>query len=328
MSESLVFPIEESSQIATVRRASTEAARKASFNAEFLGRTELIVVELAKNILHHAANGTIFINLDPEQQSLKIIAVDKGPGMINIDRCMEDGFSTAGTPGIGLGAIRRLSQKMEIYSQREQGTVVCVSLSMLESLMKHSYGVLCTPIKGELVSGDQWAVAERESRSRLFLADGLGHGSLAAEAAQRAKVLFLEGEDLPLNELMQRMHSSLKSTRGAAISMVEINHQQHSVHMCGIGNVAASIQREFGGQSMVSHNGTVGHQLRKVQIFDYLCQKDDLVIMHSDGVSTHWKLSSYPSLITKDVQAVASILYRDCSRGRDDATILVTRIDS
>jgi hypothetical protein len=79
------------------------------------------------------------------------------------------------------------------------------------------------------------------------------------------------------------------------------------------------------GGSMVSHNGTVGAEMRKVQEFVYPWPKGAAVIMHSDGIATHWDLANYPGLASRRAPVIAGVLYRDHHRLRDDATVLVVR---
>ena len=67
-------------------------------------------------------------------------------------------------------------------------------------------------------------------------------------------------------------------------------------------------------RSLVSHNGTVGHQMRKVQEFVYPWSHGALLVLHSDGVATHWKLEQYPGLFREDPAIIAAILYRDHAR--------------
>ena len=74
---------------------------------------------------------------------------------------------------------------------------------------------------------------------------------------------------------------------------------------------------------MVSYNGTVGHEVRKIREFTYLWPKGGLLVMHSDGLGTQWRLDRYPGLIARHPSLIAGVLYRDFNRGRDDVTVLV-----
>jgi hypothetical protein len=76
---------------------------------------------------------------------------------------------------------------------------------------------------------------------------------------------------------------------------------------------------------MVSQNGTVGHTIRRIQEFEYPYEGEPLVVLHSDGLSGSWSLDSYPGLIAVHPTLIASVLYRDYGRERDDATVLAVR---
>jgi hypothetical protein len=76
---------------------------------------------------------------------------------------------------------------------------------------------------------------------------------------------------------------------------------------------------------MVSYNGTVGHEVRKIQEFTYQWPQQGLLVMHSDGLKTQWRLDRYPGLMHKHPSLIAGVLYRDFNRGRDDVTVLVAR---
>jgi hypothetical protein len=72
-------------------------------------------------------------------------------------------------------------------------------------------------------------------------------------------------------------------------------------------------------------HGTAGHQVRRLQEFSYPWAGDDVLIMHSDGVSAHWTLDAYPGLQQRDPLVIAAVLLRDFTRGRDDATVVVAK---
>jgi hypothetical protein len=101
-----------------------------------------------------------------------------------------------------------------------------------------------------------------------------------------------------------------------------------SVRYAGIGNISATIVAHGASRSLVSHNGIAGHEMRKIQEFSYDWTPDALLVMHSDGLSGRWDLGRYPGLSNRDPSVVAGVLYRDFSRGRDDALIVVIRAAS
>ena len=101
---------------------------------------------------------------------------------------------------------------------------------------------------------------------------------------------------------------------------------EREVHFVGVGNVAASIVAADGeGRNLVSHNGTVGHQLRRVQTFRYPWPAGAALVLATDGIRTQWRLADAPGLVRHDPTVVAAALWRDHARGRDDATVVVVR---
>ena len=80
-----------------------------------------------------------------------------------------------------------------------------------------------------------------------------------------------------------------------------------------------------GRRALVSHNGIVGHNMRKVQEFAVPFPEGAVCILHSDGIQTQWDLDAYPGLQGHSPALVAAVLMRDFIRGRDDAMVLVVR---
>jgi hypothetical protein len=185
-------------------------------------------------------------------------------------------------------------------------------------------GVVRVPKRGEEACGDDWSfVVDEKGRGVLTVADGLGHGLAAAEAATRAVAIGAErATDAPAM-VVSSIHGGLRSTRGAAVAVAELNGS--AVRFAGLGNISASIVSPDDSRSLVSHNGIAGHEMRKIQEFAYEWSPGSLLVMHSDGVSSRWDLKRYPGLISRDPSVVAGVLYRDFSRGRDDALVVVVR---
>src|SRR4051794_33823049 len=129
-----------------------------------------------------------------------------------------------------------------------------------------------------------------------------------------------------VSDLMSRLHDGLRATRGAAVAAAEIDVRAGVVRFAGLGNIAGSVYKpDAPRRQMVSHNGTAGHQARKIQEFTYPWTADSLLILHSDGIGTHWSLDKYPGLATHHPSVIAAVLFRDFARGRDDASVVVVR---
>jgi len=328
-----LIAITDRSSIGEARRISSHMAELAQIKESGRGRVSLIATELATNLLLHAEGGELLIRVLPAEAGpgIETIALDRGPGIANLHLSMADGVSGGGTRGCGLGAVRRLSTDFEIYSTQPAGTVVVSRVRNVESKTRAQpqFSAICVPTPGESECGDAWQLRLDSGRFSAVVADGLGHGPLAASASSHAMEAFAARLfDSPCGYL-EAAHSALHASRGAAIAIAQVDLGLYKLSYAGVGNIAGSIVNLSGkSRSLLSHNGIVGVEARKLQQFDYQWQDGDLLIMHSDGLSARWKLDDYPGLAQADTGVVAAILYRDARRGRDDATILVARLQA
>jgi anti-sigma regulatory factor (Ser/Thr protein kinase) len=330
----LVLPVTEVSQVGEARRRAATLAEELGLPESLRGRLALIVTEAAGNLVKHAtAGGEILVQaVDREgARGIEILALDRAPGIVDVGRSMQDGHSTAGSPGTGLGAISRLADEFQIYSAPGLGTGLLARLWLPRPPVSPAprspldVGVVNLSMAGEEVSGDGWAVHQRPERCLVLVVDGLGHGFGAAAASRAAVDAFRARPLASPAELIDALHLALRGTRGAAAAVVEIDRAHGKVRFAGIGNISGSIHSPDGSQSMVSHHGIVGHQIRKVQEFSYHWHEDALLVLHSDGLTERWSLGDYPGLAGRDVSLVAGVLYRDFARRTDDATVLVAR---
>lgn len=295
------------------------------------GRIALVATELGTNLVKHADGGEVLLRTVQHggTKGLELLALDRGPGMQHLDQCLRDGYSTAGSPGTGLGAISRNSDQFEIHTLHPVGTIILVRfwaapLPKPTAAVLH-VGAVHLPQAGEEVCGDGWAIDQRGSRAVMIVTDGLGHGPLAADASRAAIQLFRNREYCGPEALMSDIHQGLRATRGAAVAVAEIDFDAERIRFVGVGNIAGTIFANGSSRSMVSHNGTAGLLAHKIQSFEYAFPRHALVVMHSDGLTAHWKLEQYPGLASRDPQLIAGILYRDFNRGRDDVTVVVVR---
>jgi anti-sigma regulatory factor (Ser/Thr protein kinase) len=326
-----VVPVEDESRVGEARRAAILAADRAGMDETGRGRVALVATELATNLARHARGGAMLLRpLAEEGPGVELLAVDRGPGM-DVARSMVDGFSTGGTAGEGLGAVRRIADGFDVFSQADKGTIVLARVVEREAAAPLAgasalrVGVVCAPAPGEERSGDGWAVTRHAERVRLLVVDGLGHGPLAADAANEAVRIFRAYPDLGPGETLDRLHGALRPTRGAAAAIAEIVFATSMLRFAGIGNIAASVLGAEGARSLVSHNGIIGHQMRRVQELSYPWSDGAMVVLASDGLRSQWRIDQEPSLAARHPSVVAALLWRDHLRGRDDATVLVAR---
>jgi hypothetical protein len=125
--------------------------------------------------------------------------------------------------------------------------------------------------------------------------------------------------------VLERVHQALRTTRGAAAILIEIDWQQGQLLAAGIGNMVAAIIENNSMKRIPSYNGIVGHATPRVRELSYPVTPAAAMILHSDGLTTAWQPERYPGLMQHPCAVIAGVLYRDCKRGRDDSLIVVLR---
>jgi hypothetical protein len=289
-----------------------------------------VATEAANNVVLHAKSGELLICPSGDQASawIDLVAIDAGPGISDISRAMEDGYSTIGTPGQGLGAISRLSDMSSIHSLPDKGTVYWSRFARGKTGAAPVLGVVSIPLRGESVCGDGYFVLQGEHRSVFMMVDGLGHGAGAAEAAEEALRVVKAAAGEPLLDILVTAHDALKKTRGAAMSVAILDRDRKILTYAGVGNISATLTTGTASRSLVSQNGTLGAVMpRTPQEYTYPVERNTLLLMFSDGLSSKTGVLAYPGLQSRHPALIAGLLYRDFSRKRDDATVLVARIE-
>ena len=325
-----VVEIRDSSHVGEARRAAVESAQALGMQEGDTGSVAIAVTELGTNLLKHAKSGRIvFESLGNGIRGLRVLSLDKGPGIQNISTALEDGYSTSGTNGNGLGAVKRLSSQFDIYSTSDRGTCVLAEFwpkkSVPAAVSALGLGVISLPVRGESACGDGWAMRANADNIYLLVVDGLGHGIFAAEAAREAERVFEETESTTPGAMLLDCHDALKKTRGAAAAIAAINREKRALTFAGLGNISATLISGQGRRGLASHNGTLGHQMRRLQEFAFPWNEDSALIMYSDGLTSRWDLDRYPGIISKHPSIVAAALYRDFERERDDVTVMVAK---
>ncbi|WP_129642309.1 ATP-binding SpoIIE family protein phosphatase [Peristeroidobacter agariperforans] len=324
------FQIGDSSAVASARRGVNTLAAELGFDAEDAGRAALVATEIGTNLVKHGNGGELIaqkISRD-NRVGVELLGLDKGPGMDDVARCLRDGYSTGSSPGTGLGAMERLSQRFEIYSRPGWGTAVLAQLwpdSREPSPGRTELGALVVPKPGEVVCGDRWCYHERVEGLLVAGVDGLGHGLGAEHAATEACRTFDAEKHRPALRLLQMMHEALRPTRGAAVTLLEVDWDAGRVTSVGVGNVAAALINGAETKRIATDNGIVGHVMSRPRELTHSCQADTVLVLHSDGLTASWQADRYPGLMQHHPALIAGVLYRDCRRGRDDSLIVVIR---
>lgn len=323
-----VFDLDDNADVGAVRRRFAALANAAGLDEVRTGEAALIATELASNVLKHAQRGGAVLGTLSEhgRRGVVITAWDRGPGM-NINACLRDGMSTAGTRGAGLGAVARLATWFDAYTPPGRGSVVVATVFPPGPVRpaRFEVGAACVPYPGLLACGDAWAAHVDGERATVVVCDGLGHGEGAADASAAVIAAVRGGAGDPLGAILARADRAAYGTRGAAATVARIDLASRELVVAGIGNVAAWIAGDALKQ-LVTQHGTLG-QVTPPQIREerYRFAPGALLVMCSDGIKSRWSFDDHPGLIARRPATIAAVMWRDFARGRDDVSVVVVR---
>lgn len=320
------IPVTDLSSVGEVRRTAMLAGQRLDFDETRAGELALLATEVSRNVLLHGRGGQVIVAGIKQggNHLARILAMDRGPGIKDVAQAFTDGYSTAGTMGGGMGAMKRMASAMEVFTG-PSGTIVLIEIGEPAAGTGAEIAGITVPYPGERVCGDGWALHETPERIVTVLVDGIGHGWEAAEAAQEAKATFGKYVDSEPHQILQHIHDALRKTRGAVGAVAEIRPAAQSLVYAGVGNISATLIDADRTRNLVSHNGTLGSILPRLQEFRFEWSRTSILVMHSDGVQTRWDLGAYAGLMAKHPAVIGGALLRDFRRQRDDASVVVIK---
>ena len=321
--------VDDGSVPGRVRLSATRLAQSLGFDEHRTGQIAIAATELATNLYRHAEDGAVLLRVcrDAEVAAVELVALDKGPGMDNVAAACEDGRTTAGTLGIGLGSVLRAATWFRVHSVPGRGTVIAVTFfPQKASALPPTAAGLTRPMSQETVCGDAWAQRRWDGGTSLVLADGLGHGELAAVAARKAVDAFYNVPSVEHpSATIEAINVALRGTRGAAVSALSIDSSTSRVRFAGVGTVSVWIDDGERRHAFAPAPGILGTFSKRVREIESPIAPNSVVVLHSDGLTSKWSLSHYPGLRVNDPLVIAATLLRDAGIRHDDACILVSK---
>lgn len=341
---------DEPSFPSVTRGAAAALARRIGLDEHRSSQVALAVTEAATNLHRHAVDGSLLLRVlrNEDRAAVEFLTVDAGPGMSDVAAALADGTSSAGTLGIGLGAVVRLADTFDIHSLPGRGTVMAAQFwarsagdlgaaSGATAVDPSVATGVTRPISGETSCGDAWAVrvdapattdgaaVPADAPLLVMLCDGLGHGPLAAVAGQAAVKAFRSTAAHHPEEVLGAIHSALRGTRGGAVAVARIEPAQGRLLFCGIGNISGFLVGHDSRSGLLSAPGIVGQQMRRLRTFELPLAPGSALVMHSDGLSERWTSAALPGLLHHTPVVVAGQLLREAAVRRDDAGVVVAK---
>ncbi|MFG2205858.1 SpoIIE family protein phosphatase [Streptomyces sp. NPDC048638] len=319
-----LVPIDHYSAVQLAADTAKSAAKRCPLPGSMPDQAAVVASELASNLANHAVQGALYIHQLALGTGIEIVAVDRGPGIRDVQECLADGYTTNGTLGAGLGAVMRIATAFTIRSQPGHGTVAGARLAVPQQSEVDGIGAVCVAADREQDCGDGVAAVEHEGMRTAVVVDGLGHGQLASEAARTALRAFHRAPDAPVPDILTTMHRALRHTRGAAVGVLRLD--AGSAQYSGIGNIRAlTLDRHDVGHRLTGQPGVVGLNMTAPRIHRFPLPPDATVVLHSDGVDHRWARTPTPFLHRLPPPLLAAAVLHDHRLVRDDATVLAVR---
>jgi negative regulator of sigma-B (phosphoserine phosphatase) len=185
------------------------------------------------------------------------------------------------------------------------------------------------PLPGQRICGDRSIAFDVDGTAALIgVLDGLGHGELAAEAADCGVQILGDARGDALESLVQSCHRGLSNTRGVAMTLAHIDFQKDTLSWVGIGNVAADLVAKHPGgvevrSSVRLSGGIVGYRIPEViAVQDFPMRPGDLLVITSDGIGENY-LDDID--FAAPAWAIAEQILHTHAKDNDDALVLTAR---
>ena len=316
-------------------RAASNAAKRLARNIGFgsVACEEISVVasELASNVVRHAGGGEITASPveGPGKTGIQIFAEDQGPGIVDVELALKDGYSTAGGLGVGLGAVNRLMDELQFSSGRHGGLrVVCQRWIRPETSVSPGsliFGVATRPYRMLQQNGDAFVIRQWENHALAGVIDGLGHGEFAQRASHAARQYLEAHFDQPFDILFEGVGRACRATRGVVLSLVRFDVARARLSTAGIGNIEVCLGDRGGKRfTPMIRRGILGQANAPKPVSTELpWNNDSLLVIHSDGIQSRWK---WPEITAGETpEELARQLVRNHGRIDDDATVIVAK---
>jgi anti-sigma regulatory factor (Ser/Thr protein kinase) len=320
------------SNVGAARRAARALAETLGFAPTACEEVALAVTELATNLVRHAQGGRLILTpLAAEGRAgLQVESQDQGPGIRDVEQALADGFSTAGSRGAGLGAVNRLVDELEITSERRRGTRIVCRKWRRETASRVrpcplAIGAATRPRLNADVNGDAFVIKQWAESALVGLIDGLGHGQFAQRAAQAARQYVESHFDLPLAQIFRGAGHACRATRGVVMALARFDWARERMVFASVGNIEARVLSQAEPVRFIIRRGIVGLNAPSAVVTEHPWPPGNVLVLHSDGLRTHWGWGEFPGLADQPADVAAQSLLGALAKAEDDATALVVR---
>jgi anti-sigma regulatory factor (Ser/Thr protein kinase) len=342
-----IFEINNDWDIGHTRRFIVEESKKLGFNSTEIGEISIVVTELCTNLIkHNAVEGVLIFNIlnDEYGPGIEIISQDKGPGIKDVDEVIKNGVSSKGTMGGGVGAMKRLMDSFEIYSNYNNSEYMSFdsnhpkldaigTLIVLKKWVQNNsnfeennikFSLLSRPYPGMGVNGDYYYTKKFKDKYLFALIDGLGHGIEANLVSRLVPEIINDNTHKPIEEILKAINTGLFRTRGAVVGLVLIDTANGVFEYSAVGNIDCRYINNDKTERLIHVNGILGtFSTNKTKIYKRSYERGSIITMCTDGILTKWDFDSYLKENAHTPEDLANTILKDFGKNNDDATILV-----
>lgn len=329
------FSATDRSYFSILKKDINQKAADAGFSIQKLADVDLIVSEMTSNLHKYAKNGEILAGLfhEAENDYLELISIDHGPGMAQPLKMLEDGVSSGNTMGMGLGSIKRRSDKFDLYSVKDWGTIILSRIYKHPPTERSGTAVqvdirpLVISLPGQKVSGDGLYHKLSDQYFKLLVADGLGHGEQANHAVNEAVKAFRACPFHSPSEIIKFIHASIRHTRGMVGTVIVFDFKTNNWMISGVGNIGTRLSNFLDVKNQISYNGIIGHNIPvKMDDHHVPLEKFHQITLCSDGIKSPWGDGKFAGINRCDLSIQAAAIYKDFARMTDDMTVVIAKI--
>lgn len=326
--------VAESADVGVARQAAKTMAKALGFDELAKEEVAIVVSELASNLLKHVGQGRLTLTplREGQRSGIQVESVDDGPGIEHVEQAITDGFSAVGSLGYGLGAINRLMDELDITSPRPGGRGTRIVCKRWRTLSTPSVlpcpldvGAATRPHPAMSVNGDAFVLHKSSENILLGVIDGLGHGQLAHQAAQAARLYVESHLDRPLKDIFCGVGRACRGTQGVVMALARLDWGQERLTFASVGNVECRVFGLSRPLNFIVRRGVIGLNAPDPVVTEHRWEPGHVMVMHSDGLATHWRWEDFAHLQEASATVTAQGLLHRLARDDDDASVVVAK---
>jgi anti-sigma regulatory factor (Ser/Thr protein kinase) len=322
--------VTDSLRVRAVARTAKSFAGEIGFESRDAEEIALVVTELASNLVKHAGHGVLRLAATEGRVGIRVESEDRGPGIADTEQAVTDGFSTAGSLGAGLGTVNRLMDELDFYSCSPSGIrIVCHRWKRPRPAVlgdrRLEFGVATRAYRRGPENGDAFIVRQWDNYALAGVIDGLGHGQFAQRAAQTARRYVELHFDQSLDHIFRGVGRACRATRGVVMALTRFDLDRNLLTIASVGNIETRLIAETGRFNPIIRRGIIGMNAPNPVPCEHPWTPKSLLIIHSDGLQSHWDWKNFQDLIHETPDVIAQRLLAELGKIDDDATVLVAR---